>query len=122
MRTATTIGRSKDGWKLISGPDVPADKQRAKYNDVAMSWPDGVLEVRFQLNDGPAKSRTREKSESVIANTKAFERRAEEKAELAKQFAADQKKAADAEAAKKKQAEAEQRAREIKAKADAKAR
>lgn len=122
MRTAITLGKTRDGWKLISGPEVPADKQRANFNDVGAVWPDGLLELRFQLNDGPAKLRTRQKAEAVAYQTKNAEKRLVEKAAAAKKKEEDDKRAAEAEAAKKKQAEADQRAKELKAKADAKAK
>jgi len=122
MRTAITLGKNKDGWVLISGPEVPADKQRARYNDIGTKWPDGITEVRFQLNDGVAKVRTKAKADAIAHQTKNAEKRATDKLAIAAKVEEERKKAEEAEIAKKRQAEAEQRAREVKAKADAKAK
>ena len=127
MRTAITLGRTKAGWKILSGPDVTADKQRARYNDLAAAWPDDLLEIRYQSNDGPAKTRTREKADAVKSYTRDAEKHNRDKAIADKRTPEERRKAAEAESAAIKKAEDERAEkekadRELKAKAHAKAK
>lgn len=108
MRTATTIHRTAAGWVLAAGPDVPADKQRASFNNIGDHWPKDVLEVRFQFADQPAKSRDKERATTIAAQIRNAEKKAAEKLENAAKLDA----AAKANAERVKAEKAEQEARE----------
>ena len=105
MRTATTLARTKDGWVLVSGPGVPADKQRTAFNNARVNWPKDWLEVRFQLNDGAAKTRIPGESHADLVSQ--AHKRADEKLEAAKRTEKERAEAAkkEAEAIQKKAAD-----------------
>lgn len=65
MRTATTLGKTSKGWVLLAGPEVPADKQRVQFGNIGANWPKDVSEVRYQANDGQAKSKLKDKAINI---------------------------------------------------------
>src|SRR4051794_29996366 len=81
MRTSITLARTGAGWLLLAGPDVPAEIQRRRFAEVAEEWPDGIIEIRYQPNDGRAKTLLRNKAETVASRTLAAVVRTEEKAQ-----------------------------------------
>lgn len=87
MRTATTIGLTEKGWIMISDPGVPADKQRRDFAAIFENWPQGCSQVRFQLNDGRAKVRFRDKAALSAAAMDRVEKRLAEKKEFAERLA-----------------------------------
>lgn len=97
MRTAVTIARTGKGWVLISGPDVSADKQRSAFDNLGREWPEGIIEVRFQQNDGVSKCRDQAKAESIAVNTSEADKKSAAKEELQKKQAAEVVKAREAE-------------------------
>ena len=123
MRTATTIAKGAgDKWVLISGPDTPADKQRAAFNDIGSNWPKEFSEVRFQLGDGPFKIKIRSKAIGQSEQIKNAEKRVAEKAELSKKREAELKASAEKEAKEKADADAKANAKLIANKESAKAK
>lgn len=120
MITATTLHRTKDGWKLAAGPEKRADKQRYEFNNIGANWPKDVLEIRYQPSNGPAKTRSQEKAKAIAAQTAGAEKKAAEKIALAA-TQEKERKAAEAKAIEdKKAADADARAKEVKAKETAK--
>ncbi len=120
MRTAITLGRTDKEWVILSGPDVPADKQRFEFGNIGHKWPKDIKEVRFQMNDGAAKTKSKAKAEASIENMTNAVKKSEEKTALAKENeskakAAEEKRVIDAQ----KQVDAA-RAAELKAKEDSK--
>ena len=98
MKTATTIGKTGEGWVLLAGPDKPADKQRADFNGIGLSWPKDLSEVRFQFADGLAKIKIKAKAiigaqQMLSAATKVAEKRA-----MAERFQTESDKAHEAKA------------------------
>ncbi len=91
---------------MTSGPDVPADKQRANFASIGDKWPKDVTEIRFQTNDGPARVKSKDKAEAAADQLENAEKRAAEK------LAISEKRAAES-------AEAEAKSKDAKAKADA---
>lgn len=120
MITATTLHRTKDGWKLAAGPDKRADKQRYEFNNIGANWPKDVIEIRYQPSHGPAKTRSQEKAEALAAQTVNAEKKAAEKIKLAEKQEEERKAAEAKKIEAKKKAEVEAREREVKAKEDAK--
>lgn len=54
MRTAITTATVDGKTRLVSGTEVPADKQRAAFETVKI---DGASEVQFWASDGSVKRR-----------------------------------------------------------------
>lgn len=121
MRTATTIHRTAAGWVLAAGPDVPADKQRANFNNIGDHWPKDVLEVRFQFGDQPFRTRDREQATTIAAQIRNAEKKAAEKLENAAKIEAALKAAAEKAKADKAEQEARENAKAIAAKEASKA-
>lgn len=120
MITATTLYRTKDGWKIAAGPDKRADRQRYDFNNIGTNWPKDVIEVRYQPSNGPAKSRSQEKAEAIANQTANADKKAAEKITLAAKHEADRKAAEAKVIEDKKKSEAAIREQEVKAKQAAK--
>jgi hypothetical protein len=120
MRTAITLHRKKDGWRLAAGPDERADKQRHAFNNIGANWPKDVEEVRFQFGDGKARTATESKAKNIAQQVKDADKRAAEKLALGAKRD-EEARTARAEATKAiAKAESEAFAKTVKAKEDAK--
>ncbi len=115
MRTAASIGKTPTGWKLLSDPDVPADKQRAIAYDTN-AWPKDVTVLGLLISDRPPKYFFKDKAAAATVQVEAAEKRAAEKLALSQkrdsEIVANEAKAKEA----KTKAEAAIRAEEVKAK------
>lgn len=82
MRTATTLHKTSKGWILKHDPDVPFTKQKAEFGAAVMgNWPKDVVAIRFQANEGKAKT-----LESVKGNQRVMARaQADQRAEAKRQ-------------------------------------
>jgi hypothetical protein len=96
MKTATTIARTGEGWVLLSGPDKPADKQREAFNNVGLSWPKDVSEIRFQFNNGLAKIKIKAKAIIAAQQMSNAAAKVAEKQAIAERLQAESQKADEA--------------------------
>jgi hypothetical protein len=83
MRTAITLARLAESWVLVFGPDVPAERQRVHFRQVAQSWPDGIVEIWFQTSDGVASVQSLDKQRTLANQTRDAAQRADQKARIA---------------------------------------
>jgi hypothetical protein len=122
MKTAITCVRTAAGWKLAAGPDIAADKQRRDANGMGSNWPDGILEVRFQMSNGVARTWSKEKAQTIVRQFNEAEARvAQKSAGAAEQRAkADAERKAQEEAAAKQHQESEAHQEAMKKKEEAK--
>ena len=96
MKTATTIGKTGEGWVLLAGPDKPADKQRESFNNVGLNWPKDVSEVRFQFADGLAKIKIKAKAIIAAQQMHSAEAKVAEKHAISERLRAESEKAHEA--------------------------
>lgn len=120
MRTAITLGKKYKDWIILSGPEVSADKQRLAFSNIGLKWPKDISEVRFQMNDGVAKTKSKAKAESAIENMKNAQKHSEDKLALGLKIEADAKAAEEKKSEDAQKQQEASRVAELKAKEQAK--
>ncbi len=120
MRTARTIGIKSDGTEVIlASARIPADKQRRDFNNLGGNFPKDVVEIHYC--EGPFKTRHKDKSANVAKQIADAEKRAADKLANSRKIQAEQEAKYDAERKARAKATADENAKLIAAKEASKA-